>query len=127
MLFDVKMERTAEYHYKRALELFPKAIPVYLDLADKYRVAGHCEPAIRYYREILALTPNDPSARASEVACMLYVGDYTRAAAEARIGVSFGVQPKSLELYARIADSAERVHAPPHTVNLPPPVDFVKH
>ncbi|MGH7594318.1 MAG: tetratricopeptide repeat protein, partial [Gemmatimonadales bacterium] len=123
VLFDVKMERSAEVEYRRAIQLFPKGIPVYNDLADKYRVAGHCEPAIREYQEILRMVPGHISARASEVACLLYLGRYREAAAEARIGASWGVQTKSLVLYAEIADSAARVHAPLHSINLPPPVD----
>ncbi|MGH7583036.1 MAG: hypothetical protein ACREL5_07425, partial [Gemmatimonadales bacterium] len=123
VLFSAGMKGTAEKHYKIAMELFPEAWPLYLDLADKYRGAGLCTPALKYYKQVLLLTPGQSGARASEVACLLYLGDYAEAAAEARIGVSFGMQTKSLELYARIADSAARVHAAPHTVNLPPPVD----
>lgn len=125
VLFEVKMEGSAEREYRRAIQLFPKGIPVYIDLADKYRVAGHCDPAIREYQEVLRMLPSHISVRASEVACLLYLGRYREAAAEARLGASFGVQNKTLGLYAEIADSAEREHAPPHTINLPPPVDSV--
>ncbi|MGH7525050.1 MAG: hypothetical protein ACREK8_12125, partial [Gemmatimonadales bacterium] len=111
--------------YRRAIQLFPKGIPVYIDLADKYRVAGHCDPAIREYQEVLRMLPAHISVRASEVACLLYLGRYREAAAEARLGASFGVQNKTLGLYAEIADSAERVKAPLHSINLPPPVDSV--
>ena len=123
VLFDVKMERSAEIEYRRAIQLYPKGIPVYIDLADKYRSAGHCDPAIRWYKEVLRMLPGHISVRASEVACLLYLGRYDEAAAEARIGASWDVQRKSLVLYAEIADSAARVHAPPHSINLPPPVD----
>ncbi len=125
ILFDVKMERSAEIEYRRAIRLFPKGIPVYIDLADKYRVAGHCDPAIREYQEVLRMVPGNITARASEVACLLYLGRYREAAAEARLGASFGVQNKTLALYAEIADSANRVHAPLHSINLPPPVDSI--
>ena len=125
VLFDVKMERSAEVEYRRAIQLFPKGIPVYIDLADKYRVAGHCDPAIREYQDVLRMLPGHISVRASEVACLLYLGRYREAAAEARLGASYGVQGKTLALYAEIADSAARVHAPLHSINLPPPVDSV--
>jgi hypothetical protein len=125
VLFDVKMERSAEIEYRRAIQLFPKGIPVYIDLADKYRIAGHCDPAIREYQEILRMVPGHTTVRASEVACLLYLGRYREAAAEARLGASYGVQNKTLAFYAEIADSAARVHAPLHSINLPPPVDSV--
>lgn len=125
LLFEVKMEGSAEREYRRAIQLYPKGIPVYIDLGDKYRVAGHCEPAIREYKDVLRMLPNHISVRASEVACLLYLGRYREAAAEARLGASYGYQPKSLALYAEIADSAERAHAPLHSINLPPPVDSV--
>ena len=125
VLFEDKMERSAEAEYRRAIQLFPKGVPVHVDLADKYRVAGHCEPAIREYEEVLRMVPGQISARASEVACLLYLGRYHEAAAEARLGASWGVQNKTLALYAEIADSADRVHAPLHSINLPPPVDSV--
>jgi hypothetical protein len=125
LLFEVKMEGSAEKEYRRAIQLYPEGIPVSIDLGDKYRVAGHCEPAIREYQAVLRKLPNHISVRASEVACLLYLGRYREAAAEARLGASYGYQPKSLALYAEIADSAERVHAPMHSINLPPPVDSV--
>ena len=56
VLFENKMERTAEAEYRRAIRLFPKGVPVHVDLADKYRVAGHCDPAIREYQEVLSCT-----------------------------------------------------------------------
>ena len=125
LLFEVKMEGSAEKEYRRAIQLYPEGIPVSIDLGDKYRVAGHCEPAIQEYKAVLRKLPNHISVRASEVACLLYLGRYREAAAEARLGASYGYQPKSLALYAEIADSAERVHAPVHSINLPPPVDSV--
>jgi hypothetical protein len=125
LLFEVKMEGSAEKEYRRAIQLYPEGVPVSIDLGDKYRVAGHCEPAIREYQAVLRKLPNHISVRASEVACLLYLGRYREAAAEARLGASYGYQPKSLALYAEIADSAERVHAPLHSINLPPPVDSV--
>jgi hypothetical protein len=123
VLFQVGMEHSAELRYQRAMTLFPKAWPLYLDLADKLRERGKCEPALHYYREVLLLTPSQSGPRASEVACLVYLGYYTKAASEARLGAGYGVQTGTFGLYAHIADSAARVHAPPRTVVLPPPID----
>ena len=125
VLFQVGMERSAEAYYQRAMQLFPRAWPLYLELADKLRERGHCDAALRYYREVLLLTPNQSGPRASEVACLVYIGAYTRAASEARLGAGYGVQTGTFGLYAHIADSAASVHAPPHSVTLPPPIDAV--
>ena len=126
ILFKADMKREAEYHYRRAMELYPPAWPVYLDLADKYRLAGKCTPAIRLYRALLPMSPDNAGARGSLIACLVYEGNYLEAVREARIGLSFGKQVRSFELYGRIADSAAKVAAPPRTVVLPPPPDSIK-
>lgn len=122
ILFEAKSEQSAEEHYRRAMQLYPPAWPVALDLADKYRLHGSCFPAIKLYHAVLSLTPDHAAARASLVACLLYIADYPAAAREARLGESYGRQPKTFALYARVADSAAAAHAPEHTVKLPPPV-----
>jgi hypothetical protein len=125
VLFGVDMKKTAELEYRKAMDLYPAALPVYIDLADKYRAAGMCEPALHLYEEVLIMMPAHNGVRGSEVACLLWLGRYEDAAREARMGASYGIQHTTLARYAEIADSAERVHAPPHTVNLPPPVDSI--
>jgi hypothetical protein len=125
VLFGVDMKHTAELEYRKAMDLYPAALPVYIDLADKYRGAGMCEPALHLYQEVLIMMPAHNGVRGSEVACLLWLGRYQEASIEARIGASYGFQHTTLARYAEIADSAERVHAPPHTVNLPPPVDSI--
>ena len=49
MLFQVDLGRSAEHHYQRAMELYPRGWPLYLDVADRYRLAGECDPAIHLY------------------------------------------------------------------------------
>ena len=123
VLWNVKMYHSAEIEYRRALQLYPRAIPVRIDLGDKYRQAEHCDPAVKEYQEVLRRAPDYVSVRMSEVACLLYLGRYREAAAEARLGASFDVQASRLASYAGIADSAERVHAPLHSINLSPVPD----
>ncbi len=123
ILFDAKLRRSAEYHYQRAIQLYPAGWPVDLDLADHYRLAGDCYPAIRLYHRVLELDPYHTAARASLITCEVLIGDYLHAWREAQIGVQYGNQPKSFALYGTIADSALTAHAPKGTVRLPPPVD----
>lgn len=126
ILFGAGMKREAEYHYRRAMSLYPAAWTVYLDLADKYRLGGKCAPASTLYRKVLQITPDHAGARASLIACQVYEGDYLAAGREARIGLSYGNQVKSFQLYRRVADSAAMVGAPPRSVVLPPPPDSIK-
>ena len=123
ILFEAKLRRSAEYHYQRAMQLYPPGWPVALDLADRYRLAGDCYPAIRLYQRVLRLDPYHTAARASLITCQVLTGDYVHASREAKIGAQYGQQPKSFALYGAIADSALRVHARIGTVRLPPPVD----
>lgn len=123
VLFQVGMERTGERHYQRAIALYPHAWPLLLDYADKLRERGHCDAALMYYKQVLALTPQQSGPRASEVACLVYTGNYALAVKEARLGGGYGIQTGTFGVYRQIADSALRVHAPPGSVVLPPPID----
>lgn len=123
VLFQVGMERSAERHYQKAIALYPNAWPLLLDYADNLRKRGRCDAALRYYRQVLALTPQQSGPRASEVACLVYTGNYALAAREARVGGGYGIQTGTFGLYAQIADSALRAHAPIGSVVLPPPID----
>ncbi len=123
VLWELHSEREAVGHYLRAIELYPKAWPLLLDYADKLRERGHCDAALKYYRMVLELTPQQSGPRASEVACLIYTGDYAKASREARIGGGYGIQTGTFGLYGHIADSALKVNAPIGSVVLPPPID----
>ena len=123
VLWELHSEREAVGHYLRAIELYPKAWPLLLDYADKLRERGHCDAALKYYHMVLELTPQQSGPRASEVACLIYTGDYAKASREARIGGGYGIQTGTFGLYGHIADSALKVNAPIGSVVLPPPID----
>lgn len=123
VLFQVGMERTAERHYQKAIALYPHAWPLLLEYADKLRERGHCNAALLYYKQVLALTPQQSGPRASEIACLVYTGNYALAVREARIGGGYGIQTGTFGLYKQIADSALRANAPTGSVVLPPPID----
>lgn len=121
VLYGVNAKGTAERYYRRAMELYSGAWPVHLDLADKYRLAGDCWPAIELYRVLLRINPPHTAGRGSLIACLLYVGEYAEAAEMARIGIEQGRQTGYFRAYLATADSAAAVQAPAGTVRLPPP------
>src|ERR1019366_6822792 len=120
VLFQVGMERSAEHHYQEAIRLYPHAWPLLLEYADKLRERGHCEAALHYYAQVLALTPQQAGPRSSEVACLVYTGDYASAVREARLGAGYGVQTGTFGVYLEIAERALQSHAPIGSVILPP-------
>ncbi|MES1259500.1 MAG: glycosyltransferase family 39 protein [Gemmatimonadota bacterium] len=123
VLYSAKMEGSAAKQYQMAIEIYPYAWPLLLDYADKLRERNHCDAAIKYYKMVLKLTPQQGGPRASEIACLVYTGKYAEAVSEARIGGGYGIQTGTFGLYKQIADSALRVNAPAGTVILPPPID----
>jgi protein O-mannosyl-transferase len=123
VLFGVGMAGSGERHYQLAIALYPHAWPLLLDYADKLREHGRCDAALIYYNQVLALTPQQSGPRASEIACLIYLGHYAEAVREARVGSGYGIQTGTLALYRRIADSALKVNAPIGSVQLPPPID----
>ncbi|MEO8479390.1 MAG: tetratricopeptide repeat protein [Gemmatimonadota bacterium] len=135
VLFHGGAKGPGEQHYLEAIALYPAGWPVYLDLADRYRIAGQCYPAMELYQQALTLSPNVPAGRASLVACLVHLGRFREAAAEARTGALLALEavgdPRldsiladahiTLTRYAEIADSAATVGAAPGSVSLPPP------
>ncbi len=120
----------AETEYRVAIELFPemedgtmlarRTARVYQNLGNLYRAAGLCRPAIEAYDDALAQSAsveyND--IRRSLIACLLYEGDYRRAAVEARIGIAGGWDDANFRRFLHTADSALAVGAPPHEVRV---------
>jgi tetratricopeptide (TPR) repeat protein len=121
----------AESEYLTAIKLFPpemlsgsvlarRSTRVYQSLGNLYRNAGLCEPAVEAYRAGLSLSAsvqfND--VRQSMIACLLYLGDYHEAAAEARIGVAGAWNAPRFRRYLALADSARAAGAPPGTVRI---------
>jgi tetratricopeptide (TPR) repeat protein len=121
LLFQVGSRQWAEKEYKLAIALYPKQWGAYFDLANKLRLAGMCEPAVRYYRQTLLIEPEQEAARSSLIACLLYLGRYPDARAEAREGMSNASRPGRRKLFQKffvIADSAAATSAAPGTVTL---------
>jgi hypothetical protein len=121
LLFQIGSRGWAEREYKLAIALYPKQWGAYFDLANKLRLAGLCEPAARYYRQTLLIEPEQEAARTGLIACLLHLGRYADARAEAREGMGNATRPGRLKLFQvffRVADSAATARAAPGTVTL---------
>jgi len=74
-------------HYREAAALKPALPDLERGMADQYRMAGLCEPAIRHYRRVMALRPDDVPVRSSLVACLLRMERYPEVPAAAAPGL----------------------------------------
>jgi Tfp pilus assembly protein PilF len=121
LLFQIGERRWAEREYKLAIALYPKQWGAYFEFANKLRLNGMCEPAVRYYRQTLLIEPQQEAARTSLIACLMHLGRYADARAEAREAIAYASGPARVRVFQmmlRVADSAQAVHAPPASVRL---------
>lgn len=121
LLFAAGLRGTAEREIRAAMYLYPKGVAAAFDLADKLRSYDFCDGAVKFYRTFLRSVPESEPARLGLIACLLDVGRYDEAAAEARHGVSYGNRPSAINMYHRLlalADSAKQVGAEPKTVRI---------
>jgi hypothetical protein len=59
----------ARRHYREATLLDPGQLAQDRALGDQYRAAGLCQPAVRLYRRVLSVIPEDPLVRESLRSC----------------------------------------------------------
>ena len=121
LLFKVGSRTWAEREYKTAIALYPKRWGAALELADKLRLNGQCEPAVRYYRETLVIEPEEEIGRTSMIACLFYLGKYAEARAESREGIAYATGPARVRMFQKllqISDSAAAAGAAAGTVRI---------
>lgn len=68
--FEREQHSYGEHHLRRALELFPDPVVMY-NLAEHYRQAGWCDPAIPLYRSAVALASSIRKSQFGLAACLL--------------------------------------------------------
>jgi protein O-mannosyl-transferase len=68
--FEHAQHSYGEHHLRRALELFPDPV-VMFNLAEHYREAGWCEPAIPLYRTAFTLASNMRKSQYGLAVCLL--------------------------------------------------------
>jgi tetratricopeptide (TPR) repeat protein len=118
VMFMVREKRTGERLLRQAIRLYPDGYPTYQILADHYRLANLCEPAIPLYRRALGLAPKAADIRSSLIACQLDVGDYRGASEVAAGGIAEKTWPEMFRGYQHTADSARAVAAPAGTLRI---------
>ena len=75
-------------------------------MADQYRLAGFCRPAVRHYRGPLLLRPGDIAVRKSLVTCLLELKRYDEVGAVAGAATQDPEQGAFFREAIRVADSA---------------------
>lgn len=105
-LGDSGSRAVAEAHYRQAVTLKPALLEQERSMADQFRLAGFCRPAVRHYRGPLLLRPDDVAVRKSLVACLLELGRYDEVAALAGAATQDSRQGSFFREAIRIADSA---------------------
>jgi protein O-mannosyl-transferase len=79
-----------EHHLRRALELFPHDPVVAYNLAEEYRKAGWCKPAIPLYRSAFVIAPAMRKSQYGLAACLLEELDMEGARRTALNTISWG-------------------------------------
>jgi tetratricopeptide (TPR) repeat protein len=82
ILFQEGDPGAGEREYRTAIRLYPYDPTVFAGLADHYRAAGLCGPAIPLFRQALDLAPGLGLARTRLIQCLIQVGDLTAAQEE---------------------------------------------
>lgn len=96
----------ADSHYRQAVALKPKLLDQERTMADQFRLAGLCRPAVRHYRGPLLVRPQDLEVRKLLVSCLLELGHYAEVGVIARAGTQDPGQGAFFREAIRIADSA---------------------
>lgn len=104
--FENKRKREGEMEYRKALNLFPYDPALSYNMADQYRTAGMCGPAIPLYRWTHNLDPNFPRGHSAFAWCLLYEGEYAEAKLMALDAMRYGADLKAMRRIIFLADSA---------------------
>jgi hypothetical protein len=89
-LFENKRKTEGELHLRRALKLFPYDPLMVLALAEQYRGAGMCKPAITLYRWLFTLQPNSSRGHIGLANCLLMTYQLDEARQEALQSIRAG-------------------------------------
>ncbi|MDX2207649.1 MAG: glycosyltransferase family 39 protein [Gemmatimonadales bacterium] len=124
LFFSIKEQELGERLYRRALELHPQLEVAGWELADQYRLAGMCEPAVPLYRRALERIPEQAAPRGSLIACLAWLGRYDEARIEAVVGLGIGIRRELFARWRLEVLAAQERQAPAQTVRLvTPPAD----
>ena len=106
LLFEDKRKREGEMHYRHALQLFPYDPLMAFGLAEQYRKAEMCEPAITLYRWLFTLEPKSSRGHAGLAQCLLLTLKLDEAKEEALLHIRAGGSLKDARDIIRAANAA---------------------
>ncbi|HMC54408.1 MAG TPA: tetratricopeptide repeat protein [Gemmatimonadaceae bacterium] len=106
MLFEELRKTEGEGHYRTALRMFPYDPLMAFALAEQYRKAGMCEPAITLYRWLYTIEPNSDRGHLGFASCLLTALHLDEAKAEALRAIRGGGRLASARELIRAADMA---------------------
>jgi hypothetical protein len=89
-LFENKRKSEGEIHYRHAIQLFPYDPMMIYDMAEKYRGAGMCQPAITLYQWLFTMRPEFRLGHIGHASCLLATLDLAGARAEALRSIEKG-------------------------------------
>jgi len=106
MLFEELRKTEGEGHYRTALKLFPYDPLMSLALAEQYRKAGMCEPAITMYRWLYTIDPQSLNGHSGFASCLLNTLRLDEAKSEALRSIQLGGRVSTARAIIRAADMA---------------------
>jgi hypothetical protein len=121
LLWGLGYEGGAIASFHTAMALYPRAWWIHNELANRFRLKGDCYPALDLYESSLRINPDQPAARASRIACLVFLGRYESAIAEADEALELSPGAEDFLAYRFTADSAHRIGAPAGSVRLTVP------
>jgi len=104
-LFENQRKTEGEKYYRQALKLFPYDPMMALALAEEYRGAGMCQPAITLYRWLFTLQPNSNRGHLGFADCLLMTYQLDAARDEALRSIRAGGRVKPAR---EVIDAAKR-------------------
>jgi len=105
-LFENRRKTEGEKYYRRALQLFPYDPLMALGLAEQYRQAGMCQPAITMYRWLFTLEPKATEGHYGFASCLLVTLQLAEAKREALAAIRSGVKVRDAREIIVAADHA---------------------
>ncbi|MGH7618892.1 MAG: hypothetical protein ACREPM_16860 [Gemmatimonadaceae bacterium] len=103
--FENKRKREGEAEYRKALNLFPYDPFLSYNMAEQYRLAGLCGPAVPLYRWTHGLDPHFPLGHGAFAWCLLNEGFYAEARSRALDAIRIGSDIKAMRRVIFLADS----------------------
>lgn len=105
-LFENDRKVEGDLHYRKALQLFPYDPLMAFGLAEQYRKANMCEPAIKLYDWLFTLEPKSDRGHLGMATCLLYTLRLDEAKSEALRAIRSGSRVSEARAIITAANAA---------------------